>query len=336
MAGGLFLLVSAVALLASALFLYERDNRIGDAKKSDEMIRALLERIEGNRKGGEPIDIARQEMDAIMRLTSPGEGAPKHFTLATAWPERGPDRVVPAFGPFTYCLQTSLWRRAHFDAAFDLRLYPSEAIARANLGKDKAHLVRLDPAGYMLGRWTVQGLIPIVQELYGGAAELHGAIVTHPQSGITTLNEVRDLSFAFGEPGSALGWYLPRAELAKAGLRAGNLRSTNLSLFQALGAVRKQQVQAGVVMWDDYENLAKAGLRLKVLRELRCPAFVWVATPKLGTNVVVLLRDTLLSLRDQKILTPMNSHLTGFSRTRLSDYEALEQQIQNAEAFGTP
>jgi ABC-type phosphate/phosphonate transport system substrate-binding protein/tRNA A-37 threonylcarbamoyl transferase component Bud32 len=336
MAVGLFLLVSAVALLASAFLLREKERRIEASQESARRLSVLSDRIERNRASGAPVHISAEEVIEINLLDPPNEDANKRFTLAFRLPERGSDRVVPIFGLFSYCLQTSLWHRAQFGVVFDLRLYPSEPDTQASLIKAEADLARLDPAAYVLGRRAMPGLIPVVQELYSGKSKIRGAIVTHPDSGITNLAGVKGGSFAFGDPDTALGWHLSRAALAEAGLRSGDIVPTNLTSSRVLSAVRKKQVQAGVVMWDDLERLAKAGVRLRILRELRCPSFAWVSTSRLETNTVAALRDALLSLRDRMSLMLLEPSLTGFSPVQPSDYDELERQIDASKRFDAP
>jgi ABC-type phosphate/phosphonate transport system substrate-binding protein/tRNA A-37 threonylcarbamoyl transferase component Bud32 len=336
MAAGLFLLLSAVTLLASALFLHENENRIRADQESARRLSVLIDRIERNRASGTLVHVSAEEATEINRLEPPGEGANKRLFLAFRLPERGSDRVVPIFGLFAHCLQTSLWHRAQFGAMFDLRLYPSEPDTQGSLIKGEADLARLDPAAYVLGRRAMPGLIPVVRELYGGNSETRGAIVTHLDSGITNLAGLKGGSFAFGDPDSALGWHLPRAAMAEAGLMAGDIASTNLTYSRVLSAVRKKQVQAGVVMSDDLERLARAGVRLRVLRELRCPSFVWVVTSRLETNTVVALRKALLPLSDRMSLMLLEPTLNGFSPTLPSDYDELARQIDASKGFGAP
>jgi ABC-type phosphate/phosphonate transport system substrate-binding protein/tRNA A-37 threonylcarbamoyl transferase component Bud32 len=335
MAAGLFLLVSLVALLAWALLLHEKQRLLTAQRDSLRRRNILTDSVERNRASGLPIPVSAEQMAEITSLESFSEGTHERFTLAIRLPERGSDRVVPVFGLFAHCLQTSLWHRTRFAAKFDLRLYPSQGEVDEGLGKGEADLARLDPAGYLAGKQGTLVPIPIAQELRGGIPEIRAAIVTHPESGITNLADLKGGLFAFGDRGSALGWHLPRAALAEAGMQAGELTSTNLQFPQVLRAVRKQQVRAGVVLDEDLERLAKAGVQLRVLKVLRCPSPPWVVTSKLRTNAVAALRDSLLSLHDEDVLMRLYPDLTGFGRVRASDFDELQGQIEKSKAFGT-
>jgi hypothetical protein len=93
------------------------------------------------------------------------------------------------------------------------------------------------------------------------------------------------------EPGSALGDYLPKAELVRVGLRAVDFaRLTNASSPAVITAVRTGVLDAGVANWEDLDNARKLGAQLKILKELRCPKHAWLATKKLDRKTADTIR----------------------------------------------
>jgi ABC-type phosphate/phosphonate transport system substrate-binding protein len=336
MAAGLFLLLSAVATLTSILLWREKQNLIEMEHIRERQRRVLIARIERNRIEGDPIRVFAEEVSIITRNELLSDGTEKRITLGARTEERVSDRMVPPFGHFVQCLQTSLWERAGIPLRFDLVLYCNEAGSKTGLLSGDAELFRLDPAAYVGARREVPGLSPLVREAYRGKFLLRGAIIAHLQSDITNLADVRG-SFAFGEGDTALGWYLPRAALARAGLHRSNFgQLTNLSSAHVLSAVRTRSFNAGVVMLEDLESMAKVGVRFRILHPLECPSRVWVVDPKLDAHTVSALRTVLLSLEDRNMLMGLRAGLTGMVPARPSDFDELEREIETSKLFDAP
>jgi ABC-type phosphate/phosphonate transport system substrate-binding protein/tRNA A-37 threonylcarbamoyl transferase component Bud32 len=337
MAAGLFLLVTAVATLTSILLVLMKSH-VTEMEYSPEHLRqVLINRIERDRNEDAPIRIFSEEISIITRHGPINDGTEKPLTLAARTRERNADRMVPPFGYFVQCLQTNLWQQAELPARFDLVLHYSEASSQDSALAGSADLFRLDPAAYVVTRKKMPALTPLARESYDeGKPVLHGAIVTHPTSGITNLSQLNG-SIAFGEKDTAMGWYLPRAALANAGLRKRDFTVlTNLSFASALNAVREGRVKAGVVLQEDLDGLARAGVSLRILQSFESSGPVWVVSPKLDTQTATALGEVLLSLRDRAVLTWLEPRLTGFVTARPSDFDELERQIEAANTFDSP
>jgi ABC-type phosphate/phosphonate transport system substrate-binding protein/tRNA A-37 threonylcarbamoyl transferase component Bud32 len=337
MAGGLFLLLSAVALLTWTLYRREKHQRIGAEYVADRQLRVLINRIERDRKVGAPIYLPAEEVATLMRNELCIDGNEKRITLGSMLEGGIPVRLIVPLGAVTTYLRSSLGSGAKLPVLFNLDLFGRCVDAQEGLLAGRAGLMRADSAVYVWARQQASGLTPVVQEVFGNQPILRGAIITRSESGVTNLAGLKGRSLAFGAANSALGWHLPRAALAEAGLRAKDFaRTTNCSSPRALSAVRTGGWDAGVVAWDDLEELTKVGVRFRVLRELRCPNQVWVATTNLGADTVNALRTALLSMQDTNILSALDHQLTGFIRTRPSDYDELAQQMEQAKQFDEP
>lgn len=65
------------------------------------------------------------------------------------------------------------------------------------------------------------GAVPLLSEVYRGAANYTGRIFVRRDSGITTLADLRDRDIAFADPISESGYLYPLAEFERAGLTEG-------------------------------------------------------------------------------------------------------------------
>jgi ABC-type phosphate/phosphonate transport system substrate-binding protein/tRNA A-37 threonylcarbamoyl transferase component Bud32 len=338
--GGL-VLMTAIAVLASTLLYREKEKAHRAREGRNRNVKALLARTA---EGGAPehVHVSAEELATIADFEWLGDVTDKRIDLTIHSPERISERTMEPLARFVQYLHTNLWKRADFPAFFDLNLYHQESNLLARLLQNEADLYQVDPATFVQARRQLAGLAFVARQVYRYKAGLRGVILTCPESGITNLTGLKGRSFAFGEVGTALGWYLPRAALAEAGLRAHHFqRLTNMPSALVLSAVRKHAIDAGVVVWEDPENepqrLAKAGVRFRVLKGLECAGPLWVSpSGKMPANHLAALQEVFHSTQDEKLLNRLDSQLIGFIPVRLSDYEPLDQQIEQAKTFDSP
>ena len=130
---------------------------------------------------------------------------------------------------------------------------------------------------------------------------------------------------------------MPRAALVNAGLRTADFQSiTNARNVAVIAAVRSGLFDAGVAELDDYRNATNRGASFKLLHELNCPNYPWLAGKNLDPKVAETIRKRFLSRRDSDALAPFDPKLTRFESVRPSDYDALEKQMEKAKLFDHP
>ena len=145
-----------------------------------------------------------------------------------------------------------------------------------------------------------------------GPGLYQSAIVTHPGSGITTIEELReraaDIDFAFVDPASTSGHLIPRAHLEASGIDAdadfGRTLYT-MSHTNSVMTIIAGKVDAGAISLNSYERLLE--------RDMIDPdaiVFLWVSEPIPTAPIMVrpdlpeelkhAIRDAYLSLNDGK------------------------------------
>ena len=171
------------------------------------------------------------------------------------------------------------------------------------------------------------------------------SIFTTINSGITQLEQLRGRSLALGAPESAIGDYLPKCAMVRAGLRSSDLTVMNLTDSRMFSAVVNGQFDAGVAYLDEFvamtnnaarTNTANTGVALRVVQTLQAPAYCWVATGKLDESVARALSDSFLALRSAEVLAKIDHELTRFVPAVPGDYDALEKQMEQARLFSAP
>jgi ABC-type phosphate/phosphonate transport system substrate-binding protein len=195
----------------------------------------------------------------------------------------------------------------------EVYIYKSSSNAVEGLFRGEVDIMQLSPASYVEARRGGAAITPLVAQTHGGQADLHGAIFVHTNSGLNRLAAVKGRNFAFAESDSAIGNYLPKVELLAAGVRARDLSGwTNTRPWHAIEFVRKGQFTAGAADFVDVQKLIDAGAPLRLLKEVRSPNALWVATTKVDPALRTAVQQSLLSLTDSTILAGISRGLTGF------------------------
>lgn len=335
--GGIFLLLTIVAIMGFRLHRQGQMRLEVAAQARVKQVEALLDRMEADwQKGGrELLRILPRELEVLTHVTLPHDPSEMGVTLGLSIRPRRFDVAINGFASVAIYLQTNLATVPPL--CFGLNIYTDRVRARRDLLDGEVDLMRADPADYVLARAHDTNIVPLVRQSYGGQSELRGALFVREGSDINKLEDLKGRSLALNEPESALGDYLPRAELVKAGLRAVDFgRLTNSSSAVVITAVRLGSIDAGVANWEDLNNALKLGVPIKILKGLRCPEQPWVATKRLGRKTADVLRRHLLSLPAIQAPPRFDPWLTGFEPVLPSDYDLLAADIETARAFTQP
>jgi phosphonate transport system substrate-binding protein len=340
MTSGLFLLLTAVAVLALILYQQEKARVVKAQREKKGQQNLLMKRIEKELGEGRAfVRISADELAAFTGREEVTDGAEEvPVVLGLHSNLRQPDQFLQNCGPLVNYLYTNRATVARPRLVLELQIYTSRFNANEGLIKGEIDLMRMDPAVYVLARQGTNQLIPLVQEVYGdGQPEMGAAIFTRTNSEIDDVRQLNGKSFAFGEAYSALGDLLAKAELVANGLHIGDFQSvTNVHSDAVLATVGGGPWDVGVTSMDHISSLAKPGGPFKILKELRSPSYPWVATKKLDPKIAEVITNALLSLRDSNVMARLDYQLTGFRPTRSFDYDALALEMEKAKLFDQP
>lgn len=91
-----------------------------------------------------------------------------------------------------------------------------EGLAKS-LANGETDIALMGPWGYVLAN-HVAGAQAVATILYDGKPEYFAIMVTHPQSGIRSIADLKGRSFAFGDKGSTSGYLVPYHHFQKIGI----------------------------------------------------------------------------------------------------------------------
>ena len=101
----------------------------------------------------------------------------------------------------------------------EVRLYTVdswEGLAKS-LAAGETDIALLGPWGYVLAN-HVAGAQAVASILYDGRPEYHAVLITHPNSGIKSIADLKGRTFAFGDKGSTSGYLIPLHHFQKNGI----------------------------------------------------------------------------------------------------------------------
>lgn len=128
------------------------------------------------------------------------QGAPLKFGVGLFQPDR--EKNDATYRPLAQHLAARLGRPV------ELRTVDSwEGLAKS-LANGETDLALMGPWGYVLAH-EAAGAQVVSTILYDGKPEYFAIIITHPDSGIRTLADLKGRTFAFGDKGSTSGYLIP-------------------------------------------------------------------------------------------------------------------------------
>jgi phosphonate transport system substrate-binding protein len=200
------------------------------------------------------------------------------------------------------------------------------------VGQDRVDVAYMGPASYVL-MTQKYGRKPVLSRLeINGTPLFQGVIVTRQNSSIKTLHDLAGKSFAFGDPNSTMSYLVPLFMLNEAGIRKDTLARHNfLSSHQnvALG-VLIGDFDAGAVKEEVFYQFKERGLK-DLAWTPKISEHVFVSRSTLPSGTVKILRNALLILNDESILSSIKSSASALVPASDSDYNNLRSIMLSIE-----
>lgn len=268
---------------------------------------------------------------ALSLIAASAAAQPQVLRFGSYASER-PSEELRKLEPFQKYLETSL-KNQGMKIQVELRIFATYEEGISAIADGDIDFARLGPVSYVVAKQRNPSLLLLAGEEHEGDKEFPAVIVVDKDSPIKKVADLRGKRFAFGDPSSTSGRYLPQAELVKAGVTAKNLYS-----FEYLGrhdkvvfAVASGRFDAGGTNANTFAKYAES----KHLRELvryPSPTHAWAARGKLDPAVVKALRKALLDMTDERLKELIDRN--GFLPATDADYDGLRKVMNVAKGFG--
>jgi phosphonate transport system substrate-binding protein len=237
-------------------------------------------------------------------------------------PLETPAEMFKKFSPLAKYLSDQLNVRIDLKVAVDL------GGAVKDLGEDITQLCFLSPSTYIESH-EKHGTRVLVKALKDGKPFQHSVIIAKEDSGIQSVQDLRNRSFAFGDPHSTSSHIVPRAMLLEAGIDVKDLKYYNYLGHhdEVAKAVLQGDFDAGGVMESTGYSFKDRGLAfIKFSEEI--PEFNICVSKSLDNKTAEAIKSALIALRDSTpehaaILQSINSGYSGFREASDEDYNAM-------------
>jgi phosphonate transport system substrate-binding protein len=208
-----------------------------------------------------------------------------------------------------------------------------EGLAKS-LANGETDMALLGPWGYVLANRNA-GAQAVGTILYDGRPTYHALIVTRPDSGISTLKDLKGRSFAFGDKGSTSGYLIPTHHFLTMGIDDPE-KFFGKVVYTKHQAIETQVTRGELDAGADYDRNRNAMIEQGLIRAADS-RIIWTSAPLPNDAFAVsadLARDKALVARLQAALEQAGEalktnpqllpvHYTGFVRSDDTLYRSI-------------
>ncbi|HXX93111.1 MAG TPA: phosphate/phosphite/phosphonate ABC transporter substrate-binding protein [Planctomycetota bacterium] len=161
----------------------------------------------------------------------------------------------------------------------------------------------------------------------GGLKTYRSVIITHVDSGIGKLTDIKGRTMAFGDVASTSSHLIPKCELAKAGIPEHDYKESFLGKHDVVAVnVLSRGVDAGGLSKPIFQGLLESGkidrTKIRVLHESpEIPDYPWAMQRDLAPPLKEKIRKAFYELKDPEILKPLKAD--GFAEIKDEDYTVI-------------
>lgn len=239
---------------------------------------------------------------------------PLKFAVGLFQPDR--DKNDSTYRPLANYLSAKL------DRPVELRTVDSwEGLAKS-LANGETDIALLGPWGYVLANHEA-GAQVVATILYDGKPEYFAIMVTHPQSGVNSVADLKGRTFAFGDKGSTSGYLIPLHYFMSQGINPDSYFAK--VLYTKHQAIEMQVSQGTLDAGADYNRNRNAMIEQGLLKPEQS-RIIWQSAPLPNDAVAVSkalfadralvarLQAALLGIGDALKIQPqlLPAHYTGF------------------------
>lgn len=244
-----------------------------------------------------------------------------------------PTETVRKFKPFLTFLETQLTAKLGEPVKIKMKISKEYADSIDQLATGAVDFSRFGPASYVTAKKKNPGTQIIAMESQKGKKTFKGVIAVHTDSSLSSLGELSDLRFAFGDELSTIGRYLAQSELLDVGISSKELGDYEyLGRHDLVGtAVGNGSFDAGALKESTFKKLVKKGVPIRPLKTFDNVTKPWIASADLAPEILAAMREIMLdpnNLDEVKSISK-NGFLEGFD----ADYDIIRKAMDQSENF---
>ena len=216
-----------------------------------------------------------------------------------------------------------------------LRLFDNISQGRGELQKGSVDFARVDSSGFIFASQLQSSYGLLAVELNKGLKRSNGLIVTRADSGIQSMEDLKGKRFAFGDPLSSTGSFLPKALLLQSEIDTTTLRSYDYlgrSDFVVFSVLSKRH-DAGAISSEHYQKhceLEEVHV-LKIIEDVSNP---WIFKSTLDQEIREAITSALIVIEDSEVLDALG--ISGFVEASADEFRFIDDAMKQAKKFLPP
>lgn len=210
-----------------------------------------------------------------------------------------------------------------------------EGLAKS-IASGETDMALMGPWGYVLANNEAKAEA-IATILYDDKPEYFALIITHPNSGITKLEQLKGKTFAFGDKGSTSGYLIPFHHFQKTFSIKEPEEFFSKVLYTKHQAIETQVTAGELDAGADYNRNRNAMIEQGLIEEKKS-VVIWTSAPlpndafavsaelKKDKKTVAAIQKALLGVKDELKKNPalLPTHYTGFVKKEDSFYKPIK------------
>ena len=172
-------------------------------------------------------------------------------------------------------------------------------------------------------------------ELRKGLKRFNGLIIARADSGITSMEDLRGKSFAFGNENSTIGRFLSQSLMLEHGIDEEALGQIDyLDRHDIVArAIINGTHDAGALKSSTYKKLCDPE-KIIVIKAFENVTKPWVASSDLTKEIRDAITQSLLMLEDPEVISELGC--SGFAESNRNEYDLVRQGMKHAAGFNKP
>lgn len=244
-----------------------------------------------------------------------------------------PTEMVKQFRPILNAIEKSMNKSLADPVKIRMQVSKSYEHGIKAIVNGDVDFCRLGPASYIQAKGAEPQLKVIAVESNKGKKTFLGIICVNDQSKITSIDQLKGKSFAFGSELSTIGRYLSQYYLYEHGVISSDLKKYEyLGRHDKVGmAVALKQFDAGALKESTFKKLVSDKQPLRKIASFPNVTKPWVARKGLTDELYFTLKKALLNITDEAALE--NLKKAGFLQGDDSDYNTIRKSILENNLF---
>lgn len=272
---------------------------------------------------------------------------PSYSALPAGGGDLRPKRLIFGLTPY---LPSDMMKRefaplvTYLSAGIEL---PTEVVVAADytdlarrLAANEVHVAVFSPFSYVRAKQQMPEILLLCTHIAHGSSTYSAYLITHQESGITSVEDLRGKRFGFVDKGSASGYLYPLAYLRNLGMEPSSFFSQVEFVGNHPTLIEKlihRELDAGATFSTAYRNSESKSLRI-LAKTGRIPYDAYTASPRLERKLITQLRDLLLGLstrneEGRRVLSSM-TNINGFVAVDDDHYDEVRRVARLVEGEG--